>query len=237
MVKESKQQAPINRVKEILSPYEVVKTADGEIHLRGDKIVARVVVAGRITRYYKGSRNVFRNPRDGPALIETNENGVVTREEYIHKGVWSRALGPAVIWRNDQGRIIREMYYNKGFKDRAPAEGPACTIFDNAGTPVLEEFRVNDALHNDSGPAYIERDSDARVVYVAWYRDGKRHRAIKDGPAVVQLLPSGVKEEWYVDGEPVTGVVLENIKLHAALEEVSKKLAELQMIIQKAVRE
>lgn len=52
---------------------------------------------------------------------------------------------------------------------------------------------VNDALHNDNGPAIIYADGSK-----AWFKNGEYHR--EDGPAIEYVSYSRINE-WHYNGE------------------------------------
>lgn len=61
-----------------------------------------------------------------------------------------------------------------------------------------KEWRVNDKLHREDGPAYEGADGTK-----FWYRYGKRSR--EDGPAVIRAAgPSYGTKEWWIDGKKLS---------------------------------
>jgi len=80
-------------------------------------------------------------------------------------------------------------------------DGPAWVWHHPDGT-VVEQWCRNGELHREGGPAYVKRSPDGTVVEW-WYRNGNRHR--EDGPAWVERRPDGTTEPWawYLDGTEV----------------------------------
>lgn len=68
--------------------------------------------------------------------------------------------------------------------------------YGKTGAYVIQEtdgttmWYLNDELHREDGPAFIEHDNTQH-----WYLNGLRHRT--DGPAII--YPDG-RTSWYVNG-------------------------------------
>ena len=65
---------------------------------------------------------------------------------------------------------------------------PIRQYYDN-GKLWRETYRVNDELHREDGPAYIECYEDGQKLLEMYYLHGEIHRT--DGPAII---------EWDEDG-------------------------------------
>ncbi|MEP0708853.1 MAG: hypothetical protein ABJL17_06860 [Parvibaculum sp.] len=135
---------------------------------------------------------------DGPALVETDDQGERLLEEWYFSGKLSRDDGPARIVRF--ASMVTEEWYSYGRLRRFG--GPARTIF-NEQTEVyeLEEWVIDDLRHRMDGPALIHREEDGQVTHEAHYREGVLHRT--DGPTIISTDPETgvvVAEEWYEEG-------------------------------------
>ena len=73
-----------------------------------------------------------RDSKEGPTVINYNEDGSVWREEWYNHGKRHRTDGPAVIEYNEDGSVWRETYYFNHKKHRE--DGPAVIYYQKNGT-------------------------------------------------------------------------------------------------------
>ena len=90
-------------------------------------------------------------------------------------------------------------------------DGYILIIFDNGKS---KQWRLNDLLHRQDGPAIELADGDKE-----WYVNGKRHR--EDGPA---YKGGNGEKQWWLNGKQVTEQDVINLAQHAPL---TKSLQEL----------
>ena len=71
-------------------------------------------------------------------------------------------------------------------------------IVDKSGRS--EKWLLNDKLHREDGPAWIEYDKNGKVVEERWYLNGIRHR--ENGPAYIKYKGGAVlQEQWVINGD------------------------------------
>ena len=162
---------------------------------------------------------------DAPAVIEYNDDGSISYEEWYLNGKKHREDAPAEIWYNDDGSVYRESWYLNG--NEIPKEvilnklnyhksekqevylkdgnlhkedGPAYIECNDNGTVWREYWYFNGKLHREGRPAVIEYNDDGSISYEEWYLNGQQHR--EDGPAYVEYEDGSVSSEaWYLNGE------------------------------------
>ena len=110
-------------------------------------------------------------------------------------GILHKEDGPAVIYPN--GTTV---WYVDGVKHRE--DGPAMV----STSRDVSAWYKHGELHREEGPAVVYKDGSFE-----WYIDGYRHKL--DGPAVVHMHDGKIKsEDWWINGEQITGSDLENHK-------------------------
>ena len=80
-------------------------------------------------------------------------------------------------------------------------DGPAEIGYYDDGGIEWEIWRINGAIHRDGAPAHIEYYRNGKIKYLSWHEKGLFHR--EGAPAMLQFYPDGqVKwEDWYVYGK------------------------------------
>ena len=97
-------------------------------------------------------------------------------------------------------------YWVRGVQHRDEAEGPAAIGRDpTTGTILNETYWRNGEIHRDGGPASIMHHPNGRLAAVAWYRHGKPHRELAEGPALTHWDADGniIRNEFWLNGEYV----------------------------------
>jgi len=102
---------------------------------------------------------------------------------YLKDGKLHREDGPALVWKN--GKYFK--YYINGILHRE--DGPALV------SKHITEYRINGILHREDGPAFIKRKDD--ILIEKWYLNGKIHRQLNDGPAILfKNKDKVIYQEW-----------------------------------------
>jgi hypothetical protein len=121
----------------------------------------------------------------------------------LHEHYGDRPFGP-VVDRYADGTVITT-YYQSGKLHRDPREGPAWHRKGAEGEAC--EYVVRGKLHRDhrDGPATTNCMLDGKPAHgEEYWKHGERHRPSTEGPAVLQVDPSGkVLFEIYIEeGKP-----------------------------------
>ncbi|MCC8978880.1 toxin-antitoxin system YwqK family antitoxin [Bradyrhizobium acaciae] len=124
--------------------------------------------------YMKNGKE-HRECRQGPAIIQWHDGGLLFEEAWMEFGKLHNSGGPAQR-EYDEGKLFMEAYYVNGVLHRE--DGPA----------LLEYPSPNHARRAE-----------------AYYRKGLRHRPSKDGPAITEWDANGhvVRQEFWVAGKRV----------------------------------
>ena len=100
---------------------------------------------------YYLNRILHRN--DGPAKIEYNNDGNISKEEYWINNEIYRENGPSVIYYFKDGSIFNEIYFKNNEIHRE--NKPARIFYYENGLVFLEENLYNGLFHKIDGPAVI----------------------------------------------------------------------------------
>lgn len=135
--------------------------------------------------------------KDGPALIETNNEHITVKKWYTN-GILNRDDGPSIYSYDNNGQLITEEWYKLGVLNRI--DGPAKTYYYKNGRPRRLEWYKNREKHREDGPAVSEYYENGNIKLEIWYINDYHHR--KNGPAYIEYNNDGqVKyEEWYING-------------------------------------
>lgn len=96
---------------------------------------------------------------------------------------------------------IMVYYKDKIKKIKHHDQGPAVTAYKSDGTPLAEQWYVENRLHRQDGPASLLYFPDhPHVMREEWYQEGILHRC--GAPAVTLYDHNGVvlSQQWYQEG-------------------------------------
>lgn len=120
---------------------------------------------------------------------------------------------------SDDNKIVTDEQWRQDGK-LSRIDGPAITERDTlSGFLISEGWFLNGNLHREGGPAQIGYDpeNDGTVLEEIWFWHGVRHR--RDGPAVIRYneLTHEVEDtEWWIDGLQIdpntTAIIPSSIK-------------------------
>jgi antitoxin component YwqK of YwqJK toxin-antitoxin module len=97
------------------------------------------------------------------------------------------------------GKVSNESYY---LNDKLHREnGPAFIDYDANGKVYYESYYLNDKLHRENGPAYIAYDENGKVSSEQYYLNGNTHR--ENGPACITYDKNG---KVYYEGHYLNGI-------------------------------
>lgn len=122
---------------------------------------------------------------------------VVMLQEWRNEDGWlHREDGPAQINYDRDGRVTREEWrvdgeFQKLCLHEYKLNGDVNEIWLNIDVPSFNYWSCRSHMHREDGPADITTDKEGRIKKQDWFLDGKRHR--DDGPSS-QLMYSGTHQ-------------------------------------------
>jgi hypothetical protein len=104
----------------------------------------------------------------------------------------------------DTGRILEERYFRGHVIHRDPHEGPAIVVRDmDSGAIRYVEYKFNDRLHRDGGPAVVYPQVGKLPRHEGYYQFGLPHRDPTEGPAILtraRALDEFSEEQYWWKG-------------------------------------
>jgi hypothetical protein len=85
--------------------------------------------------------------------------------------------------------------------------------YHDNGKEYLIQYFINDKLHREDGPAYVEYRDDGSLITKQWYRDGKLHNE-PYYPAIISVTDGlFIHAEFWTDGELISKCNFSNLEI------------------------
>lgn len=168
--------------------------------------------------------NLIHRHGDKPALFEYDNQGKLTRMAWYKQGKLYRVGGPAVIeyagemvkktWytNNSIGNPLgpsivevrpsgtKNIYFNQDQQLSHPTNPSVVCLETHTHVCRSLQWYMNDQLHREDQPAWIEFDQAGVLKAQRWYQAGKLHREGR-GPAMIFFDQGSVcGQYWYFKG-------------------------------------
>lgn len=148
---------------------EIITHSDGEIHILGDRIIARACMKNGYLTYYNAEGKIHRDD-DKPAMIKKDASGKIIDAYWYKDGKLHRDNGPAVD-RGDNG--TEKIWYRHGIRHR-DGDLPAYIADTETGRVFIEGYYKDGKKHRENGPAYIVYSPDGTANTKQWYLNDTR---------------------------------------------------------------
>ena len=117
--------------------------------------------------------NEYNHREDGPAIIVSDENGKIIKEEWFQYGKKYRENNkPAIVEYYENGNLKSQTWYINGKISNLTA--PAQIKYYSSGKKWEERWLKNGKLHRENGPAFIEYLSNGEIDFEEYYENGNR---------------------------------------------------------------